>query len=122
MSHQQSASFSGATAAKNLEVLNSNDSFLQIRRYDELKIGKRYRVVGTDMKKGKYGKRCVLVLHDDEREEEENFLFFLSQSYADAKKASALEALARNKSLYFKIEKVSEVFEIIHFFLNFLIF
>lgn len=63
----------------------------------------------SEVRKTQHGKRVVLVIYDDEMEDEDDrlFLLFLSPSFVDPKKNSALEVLCKDKKQNFSIGLLS---------------
>lgn len=96
------------SADKAIELLNSADGFTPIRKAVDLIIGKPYLVIGAEIRKSSYGKRMALTLRDTEEKEENTFLLYLGQSFAQTTKSAAIQsALTQtSRALYIELLKI----------------
>lgn len=69
-------------------------------------------IVKVERRKTAHGTRCVVICVDHNEDDEENnlFIIFLSPSYNEAKKYNALEALVKDKrsTTYITLQSVKE--------------
>lgn len=99
---------------KALELLNTTEGFLTIRRANDLVIGLPYLVVSAEVKKSSYGRRMALVLRpniepgSEQEEEESDFLLYLGQSFVESRKAAALQSILAqpSRALYIELVKI----------------
>jgi hypothetical protein len=96
---------------RNLNLLNTTESFLKLKHYFDLTIGHQYRILSCELKEQcQYGARMTVILMDEEDldgEDAGRFLYFLSPSYAEPAKVQALENLLKRQNFrsYLILEK-----------------